>query len=358
MTLQEQSYDMYTEHAVEVNKYAQSEKATILSEIAFVLNEIKQALLNGPVEVNRSEIRAMISEANRLFKEGMKLIRINIESDSDDFLALELEKQVESLQDLFDDFSIEYSIRQPGFNKTKLSIKENPINGQTFIQWFDQWETKTKNLMDTALLRAQGVNEDGNPFTRDEIVYSVFGRGNNPLQEPTFARQGSDIGGLLVSLTDSIMTETTNEIGASNPGIIIGEEWNSCLCATTCARCASLHGAVRYFSGEDQTDGNEIPLHPNCQCHWTPVYRQGNQMSATIPKEQRNNINSDTNAPRFQVWYNSINRKRKLDLFGPTRVKMLDNGSIKINQLLSSKNRRIYSLEELKNKGYRISKKD
>ena len=159
-----------------------------------------------------------------------------------------------------------------------------------------------------------------------------------------------------MSLVDATATQATPGMANANAGIIIGQQWNSCLCATTCARCASLHGAVRLYDGNDETSGSEIPLHPNCLCDWVPVYRKANQMSANVSREDQKNINSSKKPPTFQVWYNSVSKERQIDLFGKTRVNMLANGDIKINQLLSRRNKRLYSLEELKSRGYRVSK--
>ena len=149
MTLQERTNSTFVEHTVEVNKYAQSQKQRTLSEIAFVLNEIKKALSSGDKEVNVTEIRAMIREANRLFKSGMALVRANLYSDTEDFLAVEIAGQSNMLQELLDDYNIFYNVREPNFNSTVKKIKEVPVENLTIPNWIDQWELKTKNIMDS-----------------------------------------------------------------------------------------------------------------------------------------------------------------------------------------------------------------
>lgn len=351
MTLQEKTQDAYVEHTVEVHKFSQSQKKVFLSELTFVLNNIKKELLKGSEKVNLTEMRDLIRKADRLFKEGFALIENNLYGDADKQLAVELEGQVELLQSLLDDFNVDYTARTPNYNVTRKRVREAPIENMPIEDWLSVWETKTSAVMRSDLLSEFAQSEDGDRVT---IVNNVFGKGNQPLNSSTFLRPGIDFGALVVSLADSVSAETTQAVGQRNPGIIIGMQWNSCLCATTCARCASLHGSIRYFNGEDQTDGNEIPLHPNCLCHWVYLYANANRMDAVIPKEDRKNINSTEEIKKFPVWYNSISEKRKIDLFGKTRVKLLDNGSIKINQLLTRKNRRLYTLEELSKKGYRV----
>lgn len=362
MTLQEKTYETFADHAVYINKYAQTVQRRILSEITFLLNEIKEELSKGERQVTLTDVRAMVRQADKLFKDGYSYIEKNIFDDSYELLETELEGQVKLLQDVLDNYNVHYTVRTPSVSRTKKKLEELPLKGQTITDWLNLWQQKTRNIIKTALIANYGQVKEGQEDTtevvetkdRYDILDSVFGEGEKPLTHSTFLRSGSDIGALLVSLTDSVMAETSSSIGASNPGIIVGEVWNSCLCSTTCGLCASLHGAVRYYSGIDETDGNEIPLHPNCQCHWTYAFRDARQMNARISKEDRANINSDVSPLKGKDWFNSLGKQRQIDMFGTTRVKMLEAGTITFNELLTTRDRRLFTLQELRDKGYRV----
>lgn len=365
MTLQEKTYDSFVDHATKVNRYAQSQKKVILSEVSFLLKEIKEELLKGEKVVSLADVREMVRQADKLFKDGYAIIQKNIFNDAYELLEVELEGQSSILQELLDEYNIFYTVKLPNINRTQKRLEELPLNNMPIIDWLDLWQKKTRNIMKSELIASYSQFKDvqdadsETPLFKDryDIIDNVFGEVKNPLNHSTFLRTGSDIGALVISLTDSVMAETASSIGNSNHSIIIGEVWNSCLCATTCSLCASLHGAVKYYSGEDETDGNEIPLHPNCQCHWTYLFRDAKAMGAKIPSEDRNNINSGEKLKTGRVWYNSISKERQVDLFGVTRVKMLDAGTIKFNELLTQKNRRLYTLDELKTQGYRVPKR-
>lgn len=365
VSMQEALYDAHTEHAVKVNKYAQTQKKRILSEINFLLNEIKEELLKGKKEVNLTDVRAMVKTADKLFKDGYAIIKNNIFDDAYELLEIEINGQAEMLQTILDDYSVGYIIKTPNINRTKKRLEELPLENITITGWLDLWEQKTRRILSTELLSNYGQFKEDQPEESDtpvfkdryDIIDSVFGTEKNPLAYSTFLRTGADIGALMVSLTDSINAETTSSIGNSNHGIIIGEVWNSCLCSTTCGSCASLHGQVRYYSGEDETNGNEIPLHPNCQCFWTYKLREANKMDAKIKKSDQENINSNTDLKNGRLWYNEISKERQVDLFGSTRVKMLESNEITFNQLLNPKDRRIYSLAELQEQGYRVPRR-
>ena len=354
MTLQDKTSDIMVSHAIEVDKYAISEKKRILSEFSFILNQIKKELAEGNKEVTLADLRQMQSKASKIFLAGAKLIKKNMFDDSEELMILEAEEQVKMLQELINDYIPMYTIRDPYIANTKRNIKNEPIKGVSVAGWLDVWETKTNNIIKSELYNAFTAPDEAED--RYGIIEYVFGTGKNPLLADTFRLPTKHLGDLSLSLTGLTMAETTTSIGNANSGIIKGEQWNSCLCATTCASCSSLHGAINYYNGQDETDGNSIPLHPNCMCFWTYIYKDPKDMSTQVVSAQKKNITSDKDLPTFQVWYNGVSEKRKIDLFGKTRTAMLDAGTIKISSLVSSTNRRFYTLDELKNKGYRLPK--
>ena len=352
MNLQDKTSDIMVSHAIEVDKYAISEKKRILSEFTYILNDIKKELIKGDKEVTLSELRSMQSTASKLFLAGSKLIKENMLNDSEELMVVELEQQVEMLQELISEYLPVYKVRTPTEASVKREIKNQSIKGLDIVGWLDVWETKTNNILKSSLNSAYAESKD-----RYDIIDYVFGESKTPSLSDTFSLQTKHLGDLSLSLSELTMAAATAGIANSNYGIIVGEQWNSCLCATTCASCASLHGAIKYYDGEDETDGNTIPLHPNCMCFWTYVYKDPKSMATQVATDQKDNITSDKELPKFQVWYNSISEQRKLDLFGTSRVRMLDEGTIKISQLVSSTNRRLYTLDELKNKGYSLPEK-
>ena len=355
MTLEDKTSDIMVAHAIEVDKYAISEKKRILSEFTFVLNQIKEELVKGAKKLSLADLRSMQSKASKIFLEGSKLIKANMFTDSEELMVVEAEEQVNMLQELIKDYLPIYNFRKPNLTITKRNIKDETIKGISVAGWLDIWETKTNNIIKSELYNAYTSGEEG-AKDRYDIIEIVFGTAKNPLLADTFKAPTKQLGDLSVTLTGLTMAEVTSSISNANSSIIVGEQWNSCLCSTTCASCASLHGAINYYNGADETSGASIPLHPNCMCFWTYVYKDPKIMATQVAKDQKNNIKSNTDLPTFQVWYNSINEKRKIDLFGVTRAKMLEEGSIKISQLISSNNRKLYTLDDLKNKGYVIPK--
>jgi hypothetical protein len=351
-TLQEETSDALTEHQIEVNKFGQSQRKKIMDDISALLIDIKTTLLNGSQEVSLGDLRNMIATANRMFKSGFKVIRNNVEEGAYDLLKVELEGQTKLLQELIDDYEVPYSVRQPSDILARKALKDLPIEDQTFETWFSLWEIKTNGRMKSGLFSEYIGDKD-----RTKLVEDVFGRGKDPFVFQTFARSNADMNGLLISIIDGTNAISTDSIANSNTGIIKGVMWNSCLCATTCARCASLHSAIRYQNGVDETDGNEIPLHPNCLCFWTYLYKKPNSMSVKVPLNARSAINSNEVPKKFPLWYNSISKKRKIDLFGKTKSQMISSGEITVSQLLTRKNRRVYTLDELRTKGYKIPNK-
>ena len=351
-TLQEETSDVLTSHQIEVNKFGQANRKKIMDDISALLIDIKTTLLNGSQEVSLGDLRNMIATANRMFKSGFKVIRNNVEEGSYDLLKVELEGQTKLLQALLDDYKVPYTVRQPSDILARKALQDLPIEDLTFETWFDIWEVKTNGRMKSGLFSEYIGDKD-----RTKLVEDVFGRGKDPFVFQTFAGSHRDMNGLLISIIDGTNAISTDSLANSNSGIIKGVQWNSCLCATTCARCASLHGAIRYQNGADETDGNEIPLHPNCLCFWTYKYKKAKSMDAKVPKTARSAINSNEVPKKFPLWYNGISEKRKIDLFGKTKSQMISSGEITVSQILTKKNRRVYTLEELANKGYKIPNK-
>jgi hypothetical protein len=351
-TLQEETSDTLTAHQIEVNKFGQSQRKKIMDDISLLLIDIKTTLLNGSEEVTLGELRDMIRTANRMFKEGFREIRNSVEEGAFELLQVELTGQTKLLQELIDDYEVQYTVREPSHVLATRALKDLPIEDLTFATWFDIWEKKTNGRMKSGLF-----SEHSDDKSRTDLVQDVFGRGKDPFVFQTFLGSHRDMNGLLISIVDGTNSISTSSIADSNSGIIEAVIWNSCLCSTTCARCASLHGAIRWINGVDETDGNEIPLHPNCLCFWTYKYKNVKSMDAKVPKTARSAINSNEVPKKFPLWYNGVSQKRRIELFGRTKVKMIDSGEIKVSQLLTKKNRRVYTLDELKQKGYKIPTK-
>jgi len=351
-TLQEETSDVLAEKTIEVNKFGQAQRKRVLDEISALLFSIKQQLLQGPDEVSLGDLRNMIRTANRMFKEGFKIIRGTYEEEVFDLLQMALEEETVLLQGLLDDYEVDYTVREPSYVLAQRRLKDTPIEDQTYETWFNIWSTKTNGRMKSGLFTEYGLEND-----RETIVNNVFGRGSNPLKAQTFLRSSADMNGLLITIIGSTNSVSAYSVAQSNTSIIEGSQWNSCLCPTTCPSCASLHSSIRYINGPDETDGNEIPLHPICMCFWTYLYKNPKHMNAKVPLNARSAINSKKGLKKFPLWYNGLSTKRKIELFGKTKHRMLESGEITINQILSRKNRRVYTLEELKLKGYNVAEK-
>lgn len=349
MTLQEDTNDYMVENAVEVNNYAFSQRKQIIAEVNALLLEIRNQLLIGPSTLNMTQLRNMISEARKLFKEGYKIIRGNIQSDNEELMAVDIKNQTEILQGLMGEYNVDYKVKEPSLILTKRRIKDIPVEDLTLESWFDLWGIKTSGKITGGLFSGYTVDT-----TRESLVKDVFGTSQQPLNYQTFVRSGVDFNALLLSSFDATSAGVAQGIVKANPDVITGQVWNSCLCPTTCASCASLHGSTRYINGKDETGGNEIPLHPNCLCFWSYVYKDVRKMNAKVPPEDKNSINSKNTPKKFDVWYNSLSEKRKIELLGKTRVAMLESGDITLNKLLSRNNRQPYTLNELRTKGYRV----
>jgi hypothetical protein len=355
-TLQDETSDALTEHQIELNKYGQAQRTKVMDKISELLIDIKTTLLKGSQEVTLGELRNMMRIANRMFKEGFKAIRTETEEETYELLQLELTEQTKLLQNLIDDYEIPYDVREPSYILAKRKLKDLPIEDNTFETWFNLWEVKTNGRMKSGLY-SEYTTIDGESKDRTTLVEDVFGRGKDPFIFDTFKGSNRDMNGLLISIIDGTNSVTSDSIAQSNSGIIEGVIWNSVLDSGTCARCASLNNSIRYLNGPDETDGNEIPLHPNCLCFWTYLYKKPKSMSVKVPKTASTEINSQKGLKKFPLWYNSLSDLRKAELLGRTKVKMIDSGEITVSQLLTKKNRRVYTLDELKQKGYKIPEK-
>jgi hypothetical protein len=351
-TLQEETADALTEHQIELNKFGQAQRKKFMDDISLLLIDIKLTLLKGSQQVTLVDLRNMITLSNKMFKEGFKAIRSNVEEETYNLLKVELEGQTKLLQELIDDYEVPFIVREPSFVLAKRALKDLPIKQLPFDDWFSIWEQKTNGTMKARLFSESNDDKD-----RTKLVEDVFGREADPFMFDTFKGANRDMNGLLISIIDGANSVTSEAIANSNTGVIEGIQWVSCLCSTTCASCSSLHGAIRYIKGPDETDGNEIPLHPNCLCFWTYLYKNPKSMDAKVPKTAVSGINSKNTPKKFPLWYNGISEKRKVALFGKAKYKMLESGEITVSQLLTGKNRRVYTLDELRTKGYKIPTK-
>lgn len=349
MTLQEKTTEALISHTLEVNRFSLVQRNKWIREINQLLQEIKVALNSGNQFVSMKDLRDMMSDSKRLFKKGFKDLKNTIKSDVEELLKVELENQTKLLQNLIDEYEIPYSMREPSFILTNRDRKDQPLRGMINDDWLTLWETKLESQIQSKL-----YSELDGETNREQLVTKVFGNNAQPLNE--FKRNKADVSGLFLALLDSTYAVTSENIAKANPGMIKGVMWNSCLCSTTCGACASLHGAIRLNDGEDETGGNEIPLHPNCLCHWSYIYNTPSEMNTQVPKEQKNNINSDMTQKKSDMWYNTLSKERKIELVGKTKYKMVQDKQLTFSQLLTQEDRRIYSIEELINKGYRVPK--
>lgn len=347
--LQDETNDLLTENALAINRYAFAQRKQILAEINAMLLEIRATLLDGPEEVTMPELRAMITKSTKMFREGYKIIRANIKDDNEELLLVELQEGTKQLQKLVDNYDIPYSVREPSFVLTNRNILDTPIEGILMVDWLTAWGNKTNSRLKAGLFSEYAPDKN-----RTKLVNDIFGTSKNPLAYTTFNRAGVDMNALLLSAFDATASGAATGIAKSNSSIIEGVIWNSCLCSTTCASCASLHNAVRYYNGPDETDGNEIPLHPNCLCFWSYKYKNPKTMPMKVPSKALSDITSQKEPKKWAVWYNSVSEQRKIDLLGKAKYRMLESGEVTLNQLLSKSNRREYTLAELSNKGYRV----
>lgn len=352
-SLEEKTSDALTEHAIHVNDFGNTFKRRRYKEYSTLLADIRSELLKGNEDISLGDVRKMMATANKLFKEGTKTIRTSIQEELEELLALDLEGQTELLQELMDEYKIPYDVREPSVKLATRQLKDTPVEDLPLGDWLDLWETKTNKRMQSGLL-SETTGFDGTDRTRDELVYIVFSKNKDPFTADIFRRSGADMNGLLIAAIDATNSVASDSLAQANSGVIEGQVWNSVLETRTCARCASLHGAIRYLDGRDETYGNEIPLHPNCLCFWTYLYKDPKDMNVRVPKTAVSDVKSSTPLKKFEVWYNSISEKRKIELFGKTKYKMLESGDVTVNQLLTKSNRRVYTLQELRQKGYRV----
>jgi hypothetical protein len=350
MTLQERTDKALAAHAIAVNKYAFSQRKVILSELNFILKEIKDALLSGNRDVSTANIKSLANKAEKMFKDKFKIIRNNINSDLEEFIETESEGQVKLMETLMDKYSPGYTYKMPTDKMLKSDLENATIRNMLISSSLDKWELDLTSRIKGALYSDIGLVDD-----RYELVNGVFGEDDNVLATPTFARPGVDLNALLLSFTDAAAGVVSEGLVDYNTGVIKGRMWNSCLCATTCLTCASLHGAIHYTDGEDETNGASIPAHINCLCYWTYIYEDARLMNARIPKNKQSDINSSERPLTFEEYLESLTEKEKIELFGPKRLKLLEDGKITVNKMLDINNgKRVFTLEELRLQGYEI----
>ncbi len=312
MTLQEKTYDVTTEHNIYLDQYFLGLQQRLSKELKTVLQELIQVLLENPTkEVSLLELRKMQRSVDSFLDSYNP--RENLDKELAELFNIEFTAQVDMLQGVIDDYKLPYSVRPPSRTKVEKDIKNISVKGLTIDEWLSLWKTKLAGLIKNQLYLSW-TNEKNSKY---DIIESIGGE--NLYKAPILQQSVNNFNGLTLALASAVVGGISKSLGENNSGIIEGQVWNSCLCATTCNECASLHGKIR-TRDYDETGGAEIPYHPYCMCHWTFLYKDESKMSFPIPIVAQGDINSDEEPKKFQVWYNSISREEKEKLFGESGI--------------------------------------
>ena len=312
--LQEDTYDKTTEHNIYVDQYLLGLSARLSKELKNILLEITQELAkNNKSALSLIDIRAMQRTVEAILSKYNP--RENLDKELAKLLDIELDAQVDLLQGLLDDYKLKYTVRPPSKNTIEKNLKTTVVKGLSVDEWLGLWKTKITGLIKNAILN------EYNTTTEKISTYDIIeGIGGNSLNKnPIITQSVSNFDGLTLALATAVVGAVSKGLANNNTGIITGQIWNSCLCATTCNECASLHGKIR-TKDKDETGGREIPLHPYCMCHWTFLYKDESKMSIPIPAIAQGDINSKEEPKKFQVWYNSISKEEQNKLFGESGI--------------------------------------
>ena len=308
MTLQEKTYDKTTEHNIYLDQYLLGLQQRLSKELKDKLRELVAVLLENPSkEVTLAEIRRMQRQVDSFIKEYNP--RGNLNNELDKLLDIELDSQVAMLQGLVDEYKLKYTVRPVSKTTVEKRVKNTSVKGLTIDEWLNLWKIKLAGLIKNQLYM-EWADEKNSKY---DIIEGIGGE--KLFNSPVLAQSVNNFNGLTLALATAVVGEVSKNIVNNNTGLIEGQVWNSCLCATTCNECASLHGKVR-TRDNDETGGAEIPLHPYCMCHWTFLYKDESKMSFPIPIIAQGDINNTEEPKKFQVWYNSISREEKEKLFG------------------------------------------
>lgn len=108
---------------------------------------------------------------------------------------------------------------------------------------------------------------------------------------------------------------TSQQIHAANADVVPGWEWLADLGPRICPSCLALHG-TRFPTSQPGPDD-----HPSGRCARLPVLASWAELGITAPEPP-------SAMPSAEEWFASLPRAKQLQIMGPSRLQMLDDGLI------------------------------
>jgi SPP1 gp7 family putative phage head morphogenesis protein len=180
----------------------------------------------------------------------------------------------------------------------------------------------------------------------------------------SFDMIGRDAETLARTYIADINNQAAEQVYKANDDIIQEEEW----CATlevgpsgrsTCLRCAAMDSR-RFKINEDHI---RPPLHHNCRCFMLPITASYRELGLDIPEmrkslrpyTEREDLRKIVEAGQFDGEFKDFlktrSKKHQIDLLGPNRYRLLQEGKIKFEDLVD-KNGNLALLKKGKDGGY------
>lgn len=179
-----------------------------------------------------------------------------------------------------------------------------------------------------------------------------------PLIRKGFDSGASTLGTVARTRVGQVANMAQQKTYRVNPHLIAGEQYVATLDDRVCIACSRWHGVTFWhdrppegFDGQNRSwnerSGAIPPLHPNCRCLYSPVFRQ---VEAIIDEPEERDVErldgKPAEARTFDKWFGALPRSDQRQILGPTRLKLYDDGKIGIEDMV--KDNRVLSLAELK----------
>ena len=142
----------------------------------------------------------------------------------------------------------------------------------------------------------------------------------------------------------------------ANADLMAGVEWCATLDNRTCLACGALDGRTWGWA-----EGNPVPsLHWGCRCCILPVTKTWEQLAREahgnstlareldkIPQGQRASLGGPVSGKvRYEDWFDSQSPQRQLEILGPGKLKLYQNGSLGFTDMVDQRNNPL-SLKQL-----------
>jgi len=258
---------------------------------------------------------------------------------------------------------LSYGGRVTGFNFASLGPGQlasmavsTPVGGQLLNTW-------VKKIIDEKMLVT----------LREEALAGLLKGEGYPKFVKRFGSMFTDLSkSEIITLSRSYIqaanVNAQKEVYRQNPEVVPLVEWSAVMepgyyktGRGTCIRCAALDGQV--FTIETAPP---IPLHPRCRCILlpkTPSYRElgldiDEIQDSYRPYTMRGPKNIDAGGKRkilevgfndgdYSTWFNKRPEAFKLNVLGPSRLKLFQAGKVKFKQFVNPVSGDLYTLNEL-----------